>query len=160
MEIKVNVEKKYFLGIIGTLLIIVGIFVAYAIVTPGTAPNPGHISDEIAPPVGCIARQFLSFNGTSWICANNSVVSPANPNEFGASYSYSPGTLASETLIGDEVTWKACFLTSVQHSGGGSGDNYCKIAVLRSGPNTGKWALRAYSSGSGTSQVCYARCIN
>ncbi len=38
--------------------------------TPGTAPNPGHTINEIAPPNSCSAGQFLKFDGTNWVCAS------------------------------------------------------------------------------------------
>jgi|GEM_PF-2065073 len=48
MKIEVNIEKKYFIGIVASILILAGIFGIYAYtVSPGTIPNPGHSLDEI-----------------------------------------------------------------------------------------------------------------
>ena len=55
-------------------LVTIGILVVLAAgiyaLTPGVAPNPGHLITEVAPPSGCSSGQFLQFNGTTWNCAS------------------------------------------------------------------------------------------
>ncbi|MBI2045319.1 hypothetical protein HYT23_04645 [Candidatus Pacearchaeota archaeon] len=54
--------------------ILFGIIVAVAVginaLTPGVAPNPGHTLDNVAPPSGCAAGEFLEWNGNLWDCVS------------------------------------------------------------------------------------------
>ena len=53
------------------VLIILGVG-AYAL-TPGSAPNPGHLISDIAPPAPCGSGQFLQFSSVgTWVCATPS----------------------------------------------------------------------------------------
>ncbi len=68
MKIVINFNKySYFLA--GLIIFLAGMFIVNAL-TPGIAPNQGHLISEIAPPTGCIAGQFLEWDGASWKCAN------------------------------------------------------------------------------------------
>ncbi|VVB82596.1 Uncharacterised protein [uncultured archaeon] len=60
----------YTIVILGIILIVtLGV---YATVTPGTAPNPGHLLSDISPPTECTAGQYVSWNGDSLICSDYS----------------------------------------------------------------------------------------
>ena len=63
----VNIKKRYFYGIIGLLVLAVGVFIVNAL-TPGVAPNPGHLITQVAPPAGCGDGQVLGWDGSSWSC--------------------------------------------------------------------------------------------
>jgi hypothetical protein len=68
ITIKINLSNRwiYFLITLGILSIIgVGVYS----LTPGTAPNPGHLISEMAPPSPCTTGQVLYFDGTNWKCA-------------------------------------------------------------------------------------------
>jgi hypothetical protein len=70
----INIEKRYAYAIIGLLVLSAGIFIVNAL-TPGVAPNPGHLIDSVAPPSGCGDGQVLQFiditNG--WGCVDMSM---------------------------------------------------------------------------------------
>ena len=57
----------YFFIII-EILLITGITI-YAL-SPGFIPSPGHDTNEISIPPGCIAGQFLKYDGTNWVCSD------------------------------------------------------------------------------------------
>ncbi len=48
------------------IILAVGIYA----LTPGVAPNPGHLITDVAPPSNCSSGQFLQFNGSNWDCAS------------------------------------------------------------------------------------------
>ncbi len=60
-----------------------GIFIVNAL-TPGVAPNPGHLITELAPPTGCADGQVLQFideiNG--WGCVDNGGWSQSGSNIY------------------------------------------------------------------------------
>jgi len=55
------------------LFIIIGILlitkVTVEALVPGVVPVPGHDINEFAPPLGCLAGQFLKYDGTKLICS-------------------------------------------------------------------------------------------
>ncbi len=58
------------------LFVIIGIvsaiaFSTYAL-TPGVAPNPGHLFNEISVPSGCTAGEAVSWNGNTLTCSPTS----------------------------------------------------------------------------------------
>jgi len=68
IQIKINFTNRWLYTLIAIgILAIIGVGV-YAL-TPGVAPNPGHLISEMAPPSPCPANQFLQFDGTNWKCA-------------------------------------------------------------------------------------------
>ena len=69
MKLILNIKKRYAYAIIGLLVLAVGVFVVNAL-TPGVAPNPGHLITEVAPPSGCGSGQVLEWSGSSWGCVN------------------------------------------------------------------------------------------
>ena len=50
-------------------LFVAGFFIVNAL-TPGIAPNPGHLITEVAPPAGCADGQVLGWSGSSWSCVH------------------------------------------------------------------------------------------
>ena len=69
MKFTINIEKRYACIIAGLLILSIGIFVAYAL-TPGVAPNPGHLISEVAPPADCEVGQVLQWDGSNWDCVD------------------------------------------------------------------------------------------
>ncbi len=71
--IQINLSNRLLYTIIAIgVLLIAGVGV-YAL-TPGTAPNPGHTIDTIAPPTGCGDGEFLQFVDATigWGCTTPS----------------------------------------------------------------------------------------
>ena len=67
-KIIINMSNKSFysfiaFGVIG--LFVAGFFIVNAL-TPGIAPNPGHLITQVAPPAGCGSGQVLGWSGSSW----------------------------------------------------------------------------------------------
>ncbi len=72
-NLQINLSNKTFYTLVLiSSLILFGVAV-YAL-TPGTAPNPGHLISEVAPPNPCGSGQFLKFDGVNWVCADVSGV--------------------------------------------------------------------------------------
>ena len=67
----VHIKKRYAYTIIGLLVLAVGVFIVNAL-TPGVAPNPGHLISQVAPPAGCGSGQVLGWSGSSWGCVDMS----------------------------------------------------------------------------------------
>jgi len=61
-------KRLVYILIIIWILLIVGIMV-YAL-APGVIPVPGHNINEISIPPGCVAGQFLKYDGTKWVCSD------------------------------------------------------------------------------------------
>lgn len=78
ITVNINFSNRwlYTLIIIGIILVIsVGVYAANFLLTPGTAPNPGHLISQTSPPSGCTAGQVLQWTGTAngdggWTCAS------------------------------------------------------------------------------------------
>lgn len=84
-DLKINIHlsnRWLYTFIVLGILISVGVGV-YAL-TAGTAPNPGHLISEVAPPTGCSANKFLKFDGTNWVCADalNLPITPCSNGQF------------------------------------------------------------------------------
>ncbi len=69
MKVNFNLEKKYLYSFAGVVLLFCGFFIVNAL-SPGIAPNPGHLISEVAPPAGCMTGQVLQWEGSSWGCVN------------------------------------------------------------------------------------------
>lgn len=68
--IQINLSNRWlYTFIILGILAIIGVGV-YAL-APGVAPNPGHLLSEVGVPTGCVAGQFISWNGTNLICSSD-----------------------------------------------------------------------------------------
>ena len=77
-----------------TLLIIgVGVFA----LTPGVAPNPGHLIDNVAPPASCGTNQVLQWSGSSWTCANLTSSGSELWNQSGNNIYYNSGNVGIGT---------------------------------------------------------------
>ena len=68
------------LGIIAALS--VGV---YAAVTPGTAPDPGHLLSDVSPPTGCPSGNYIKWDGTNLVC---SAISSSQWTTSGSDISY------------------------------------------------------------------------
>ncbi len=78
--IQINLSNRLLYTIIAIgVLLIAGVGV-YAL-TPGTAPNPGHLISELAPPTSCGNGEYLQFvdSTTGWACAAASATPETDP---------------------------------------------------------------------------------
>jgi hypothetical protein len=103
-KIQINISNRWLYTFIAIgIIAIIGVGV-YAL-TPGVAPNPGHLISEMAPPSPCTAGQVLQFDGTNWVC--NSTVTETDPTVpkncgygsymiFTRDYGWTCGTLLSD----------------------------------------------------------------
>jgi hypothetical protein len=88
------------------IFILVAVGVGIYALTPGVAPNPGHLASEMAPPSPCSANQYLQFDGTNWVCGgetDSNVASWAKPAS--ASIPVTQGTLVGFCVM--TYTWNA-----------------------------------------------------
>jgi hypothetical protein len=79
---KTNMNRWFYVLIIFGVLVAVVIRV-YAL-APGVIPNPGHNISEVSIPSGCVANQFLKYDGTKWVCAS---VCPSGTHLINNTYS-------------------------------------------------------------------------
>jgi hypothetical protein len=71
---KFDWSNKLALGILIISIILV-LSIVISALTPGTAPNPGHlITDDVSPPTGCLANQVLQWTGSTWTCVGDSYI--------------------------------------------------------------------------------------
>jgi hypothetical protein len=76
LVIKINLSNRWlYTFIVVGILAIIGVGVLA--LTPGIAPNPGHLISELAPPSPCTAGQVLSFDGANWKCTTPASVCPS-----------------------------------------------------------------------------------
>ena len=66
---KKNISKRVLYALIAIGILAVAGIGVYALV-PGTAPNPGHTIDQLAPPSPCETGNSLKWTGSSWSCEN------------------------------------------------------------------------------------------
>ena len=67
LNIQINFTNRFlytFIAFILILIIGIGVFA----LTPGVAPNPGHLIDNVAPPANCQTNQVLQWDGIDWKC--------------------------------------------------------------------------------------------
>ncbi len=112
MKVNFNLKKEYVYPIIGLLVLATGFFVVNAL-TPGVAPNPGHLITEVAPPSGCGSGQILGWSGGSWGCVDLPVDTDTDTWRPAQTLSVSGQTLSISS--GNSVTLP---------SGGGCLDGY------------------------------------
>lgn len=67
-EIKIDISYGFAYFLMFLLVLTIFSLGVYAL-TPGTAPNPGHLISEVSPISSCSANQFLKFDGTNWVCS-------------------------------------------------------------------------------------------
>jgi len=173
--VKIKLSNKTAYSIIAVVALVLLAFGISAL-TPGVAPNPGHVLDNIAPPSGCAANEYLRWNGIQWDCVGNSnvqtrvtgnclgrVITAINQDgsvscedddvgSGGTSYTLNP-TVYSSNKINPSINLgihKFCFLTESRNT-----DNNaqwgCEIIEA-----SGSWTLNSY----GTEQTCVARCVD
>ena len=68
VSLKIELGKKNITWIV-LLAVALVVGVVYAL-TPGVAPNQGHLITQIAPPSGCANGQVLGWSGSSWGCVD------------------------------------------------------------------------------------------
>jgi hypothetical protein len=69
LSININLTNRWLYTLIAIGILSAIGFGVYAL-TPGVAPNPGHLASRMAPPTPCNASQFLQFDGTNWVCSS------------------------------------------------------------------------------------------
>ena len=94
---KATKREIYTLSAIMILVLVgAGIFIVNAL-TPGVAPNPGHLISETAPPSPCSANQVLKFDGSNWFCASDNVGITSESDPTVNSYIKNKGSCAAIT---------------------------------------------------------------
>ena len=90
---KFPVSNRVLYTFITVAVIAIVAFGVYAL-TPGVAPNPGHLITQIAPPSPCNGGQFLQFNGNTWVCNTTGSGSGSSPwTQSGTSVYYNGGNV-------------------------------------------------------------------
>tara|TARA_Y100000034_G_scaffold122591_1_gene168231 strand:- start:28 stop:864 length:837 start_codon:yes stop_codon:yes gene_type:complete len=104
LNIQINfTNRAIYTFIVFSVFLLIGISV-FAL-TPGVAPNPGHIIEEMAPPLNCETNQVLQWDGTTWTCTNSSSGRGGGllgaPIVFDSSgtYTYTKNELASRIVV-------------------------------------------------------------
>ncbi|MEK6899246.1 MAG: hypothetical protein AABW79_04075 [Nanoarchaeota archaeon] len=157
MKIEVSIEKRYAFLIVGALLLISGAIFVYSL-TPGTAPNPGHTLDNVAPPSPCATGEFLSWTGSAWDC----VIPSATVTSVGELNCAVPsgGTSASCTIPGVKTF---CAITQIN-------DLHCSTGFrceVFGNPGTSTWYVNVERGSTsncpgfgGGQPSCQVRCIS
>ena len=142
----VNIKKRYAYAIIGLLVLAVGFFVVNAL-TPGVAPNPGHLITQVAPPAGCSAGQVLGWSGSSWGC----VILPVDTDTDDQTLSISGQSLSISS--GNSVSLpESSNLQYIVNRHGNTGpcSTWCSTLGLTciTGHNAGTWGSATVSCAS------------
>ncbi len=119
--LKIELGKKN-ITLIVLLVAVLVVGVVYAL-TPGVAPNPGHLITEVAPPAGCGAGQVLKWSGSSWGCVVLPVDTDTNTWRPAQKLAISGQTLS--ITDGGSVTLPGSTLSIVKYSGGGCDNCPC-----------------------------------
>jgi len=61
---------KWWLYVLITIGILLTVGVIVYALNPGLIPVPGHDTVNISIPSGCIAGQFLKYDGAKWVCSD------------------------------------------------------------------------------------------
>ena len=132
LNIQINFTNRFlytFIAFIVLLIIGIGFFA----LTPGVAPNPGHLIDNVAPPAGCGTNQVLQWDGTNWICAD---FSSGLWTASGSNIYYNLGSIGIGTstpsvaldVVGDIISsGTVCDGNGCIGSGGGI--NNCQVCI-------------------------------
>ena len=113
-------KREFLISTIAVIAIVA--FGVYAL-TPGVAPNPGHLITQIAPPSGCQSGQYLEFSGGNWLC---------NTTSSGGITTPSPCS-SGQYLQYTGTSW---ICSTVNTTGGGSGGTINDTFWTQTGPNT------------------------
>jgi len=103
-NIQINFTNRFLYTFVAFIFILI-IGVAVYALTPGVAPNPGHLFDEFAPPTGCGTNQVLQWDGTNWVCTDLSSGGSSPWSVSGSTVSYSGDVKwgsSGGTLSGDQ----------------------------------------------------------
>ena len=119
--IKMSNRNFYSLILLGVLILLGGGFLIVNALTPGVAPNPGHLISEVAPPAGCGSGQVLQFidETNGWGCVD---MASGGTNTDNQTLSVSGQSLSISS--GNSVALPAsCVITSI-NAMAKSGDTY------------------------------------
>ncbi len=113
--LKIELGKKNITWVVLLFAVLV-VGVVYAL-TPGVAPNPGHLITEVAPPAGCEDGQILQFidEDNGWGC----VVLPSGGGDQNLAVFSNPGSYIWTCPVGVTTV-----LVEMWGAGGGGGGYY------------------------------------
>ncbi|NCO11399.1 hypothetical protein CO038_01785 [Candidatus Pacearchaeota archaeon CG_4_9_14_0_2_um_filter_39_13] len=152
MKVEVNVEKKYALMIIASVLILAGAIGIYAYtVNPGAVPNPGHTLTGIQGYFDGDADLQASLGKLCQKDGTNCNITGTGDGIGGAVQFYT-GFTNQPRVIG---VHEFCSLSKASWVGSGSG---CACEVT--GSKGGEWTLTSTRCESGGTIECSAVCIN
>tara|TARA_Y100000034_G_scaffold11076_1_gene11627 strand:- start:2270 stop:3106 length:837 start_codon:yes stop_codon:yes gene_type:complete len=84
-----------------SIFLLIGISV-FAL-TPGVAPNPGHLIGEMAPPLNCETNQVLQWGGSTWTCTDSSsgggLLGAPTVFDSSGNHTYNKNELASRIMV-------------------------------------------------------------
>jgi len=72
-KLVINFSNKTAYTVIA-IVVLVMLAIGISALVPGTAPNPGHSLEDVAPPFGCASGEYLRWNNPNWECVGNSDV--------------------------------------------------------------------------------------
>jgi len=104
VQVNINFSNKTFYTIITILSIALITGVVFAL-TPGVAPNPGHLTAQISPPTGCTAGQALKWDGTNIVCGTVASTSACHWEKSWVTYT-TIGVEGAEITRGDNSNEK------------------------------------------------------
>jgi len=175
MSINIQIEKIHLVIILVLVFLGIGVFVINAL-SPGVAPNPGHLISETAPPSPCSANQFLQWAGSAWQCITPSsgITTETDPTitqpniKDGVSWSEissRPAGLDDGDQVG--LTSASLSCTTISQWGNSQTVN-CPSGYTMTGGGIGQVEgyiiSNSYPSGngwycsSGSAMYCYVRC--
>ncbi|MCK4649857.1 shufflon system plasmid conjugative transfer pilus tip adhesin PilV [Candidatus Pacearchaeota archaeon] len=91
-RVQVNLSNKLFYVFIVIGLVVLSTVAVYAL-TPGVAPNPGHLITQVAPPSGCSDGQVLGWSGSGWSCVDAGVGESSVWTKTGTNVYYTSGNV-------------------------------------------------------------------
>jgi hypothetical protein len=170
---KIVFSNKLFYTLVAILVIIL-LAVGINALIPGTAPNPGHSMETVAPPFGCASGEYLRWNSPNWECVGDSEVQrrvsgtcigkvmtginsdgtvACETDDTGTSLTLNPNVYqawgSQTTSMGSHFF---CFLVTIVN--GGPYEEHAECEVAESG---GVWSVRALTGGE---TLCKARCVD
>jgi len=165
------VKKKSIFVLAMVVLLLFGIFGIYAVLTPGSKPDPGHLLSQVSPPSDCGTGALLGFSysspplNTPWKCFNCSNNAILKTTSEGTSLNY----INISDLVSSLWTEDANGLTYSGYVGIGTasspsyrlsvnGTTYINGEIKIGAPPlscaSATAGLLIYNSGSGKLQIC------